>query len=117
MFIFVCAIFVGAVMAFILYKTRLGIILRASVNDREMTNILGVNVPFVFIGVFGFGAALSGFAGVIAGPLLSPFPEWPRNFDRRLRRDRRWWFWKPWGCGRCVISHRRTAVFWSSSFP
>jgi len=74
MFIFVCAVFVGAVMAFILYKTRLGIILRASVNDREMTNILGVNVPFVFIGVFGFGAALSGFAGVIAGPLLSTFP-------------------------------------------
>ena len=74
MFIFVCAVFVGAVMAFILYKTRLGIILRASVNDREMTNILGVNVPFVFMGVFGFGAALSGFAGVIAGPLLSTFP-------------------------------------------
>lgn len=74
MFIFVCAVFVGMVMAFILYKTRLGIILRASVNDREMTNILGVNVPFVFIGVFGFGAALSGFAGVIAGPLLSTFP-------------------------------------------
>ena len=74
MFIFVCAIFVGAVMAFILYKTRLGIILRASVNDRGMTNILGVNVPFVFMGVFGFGAALSGFAGVIAGPLLSTFP-------------------------------------------
>jgi branched-chain amino acid transport system permease protein len=74
MFIFVCAVFVGTVMAFILYKTRLGIILRASVNDREMTNILGVNVPFVFIGVFGFGAALSGFAGVIAGPLLSTFP-------------------------------------------
>ena len=74
MFIFVCAVFVGTVMAFILYKTRLGIILRASVNDREMTNILGVNVPFVFMGVFGFGAALSGFAGVIAGPLLSTFP-------------------------------------------
>lgn len=74
MFIFVCAIFVGMVMAFVLYKTRLGIILRASVNDREMTNILGVNVPFVFMGVFGFGAALSGFAGVIAGPLLSTFP-------------------------------------------
>ena len=73
-FIFFCGIFVGVVMALILYKTRLGIILRAAVNDSEMTNTLGVNVPLVFMGVFAFGAALSGFAGVIAGPLLSTFP-------------------------------------------
>ncbi len=73
-FIFVCAVGVGGVMALILYKTRLGIILRASVNDSEMTNTLGVNVPLVFMGVFAFGTALSGFAGVIAGPLLSTFP-------------------------------------------
>jgi branched-chain amino acid transport system permease protein len=73
-FIFLCAVLVGGVMALILYKTRLGIILRASVNDSEMTNTLGVNVPLVFMGVFAFGTALSGFAGVIAGPLLSTFP-------------------------------------------
>ena len=73
-FIFLCAIFVGLLMAFILYKTRLGIILRAAVNDSETVNTLGVNVPLVFMGVFAFGAALSGFAGVIAGPLLSTFP-------------------------------------------
>jgi branched-chain amino acid transport system permease protein len=73
-FIFVCAVFVGIVMALILYKTRLGIILRAAVNDGEMVNALGVNVPMVFTGVFAFGAALSGFAGVIAGPLLTTYP-------------------------------------------
>lgn len=73
-FIFGSAVFVGVIMALILYKTRLGIILRASVNDSEMTNTLGVNVPLVFMGVFAFGTALSGFAGVIAGPLLSTFP-------------------------------------------
>lgn len=73
-FIFACALGVGAVMALILYKTRLGIILRASVNDSETTNTLGVNVPLVFMGVFAFGTALSGFAGVIAGPLLSTYP-------------------------------------------
>ena len=73
-FIFACAVMVGTLMALILYKTRLGIILRASVNDSEMTNALGVNVPRVFMGVFAFGAALSGFAGVIAGPLLSTYP-------------------------------------------
>jgi branched-chain amino acid transport system permease protein len=73
-FIFLCAVFVGLIMYLILYKTRLGIILRAAVNDSEMVNTLGVNVPVVFMGVFAFGAALSGFAGVIAGPLLSTFP-------------------------------------------
>ncbi len=73
-FIFICAVLVGLVMALILYKTRLGIILRAAVNDSGMTSILGVNVPLVFMGVFAFGAALSGFAGVIAGPLLTTFP-------------------------------------------
>ena len=51
-FIFVCAVLVGTFMALILYKTRLGIILRASVNDSEMTNTLGVNVPLVFMGFF-----------------------------------------------------------------
>ena len=73
-FIFVCAVLVGTVMALILYKTRLGIILRAAVNDSEMVNALGFNVPLVFMGVFAFGAALSGFAGVIAGPLLTTYP-------------------------------------------
>lgn len=73
-FIFLCAVLVGLAMALILYKTRLGIILRASVNDGEMVNALGVNVPLVLMGVFGFGAALSGLAGVIAGPLLTTYP-------------------------------------------
>ena len=73
-FIFVCAILVGTTMALILFRTRLGIILRAAVNDSEMVNALGFNVPLVFTGVFGFGAALSGLAGVIAGPLLTTYP-------------------------------------------
>jgi branched-chain amino acid transport system permease protein len=73
-FIFVCAVFVGMAMALVLYKTRLGIILRAAVNDNEMVNALGFNVPLVFTGVFAFGAALSGLAGVIAGPLLTTYP-------------------------------------------
>lgn len=73
-FIFFCGAMVGLIMALILYKTRLGIILRAAVNDNLMVNTLGINVPRVFMGVFAFGAALSGFAGVIAGPLLTTYP-------------------------------------------
>ncbi|MGC8494477.1 MAG: branched-chain amino acid ABC transporter permease [Syntrophobacteraceae bacterium] len=73
-FIFGCALLVGLVMALILYRTRLGIVLRAAVNDAEMVGALGIDVPLVFTCVFGFGAALSGFAGVIAGPLLTTYP-------------------------------------------
>lgn len=73
-FIFFCAVLVGLIMTFILYKTRIGIIVRASVNDNEMVGALGINVPLVFMGVFAAGTAFSGFAGVIAGPLLTTYP-------------------------------------------
>lgn len=73
-FIILCALGVGLIMSLVIYKTRVGIIVRAAVNDNEMVNALGTNVPFVFMSVFAVGAALSGFAGVIAGPLLTTYP-------------------------------------------
>ena len=74
LFIFCVSALLGLVMAFVLYRTRIGIIVRAAVDDNSMVSALGINVPFVFMGVFAVGAALSGFAGVTAGPLLSVFP-------------------------------------------
>jgi branched-chain amino acid transport system permease protein len=74
LFMLLCAVLVGLAMAIVLYGTRLGVILRAAVNDNSMVNALGINVPLLFTGVFAFGAALSGFAGVIAGPLLTTYP-------------------------------------------
>jgi branched-chain amino acid transport system permease protein len=73
-FMLICAVLVGAAMAVVLYGTRLGVVLRAAVNDSTMVNSLGINVPLLFTGVFAFGAALSGFSGVIAGPLLTTYP-------------------------------------------
>ncbi|MBI9085491.1 MAG: branched-chain amino acid ABC transporter permease [Desulfobacterales bacterium] len=73
-FIFLCAVAVGLVMGLVIYKTRVGIIVRAAVNDSQMVSALGINVQFVFMSVFAVGAALSGFAGVIAGPLLTTYP-------------------------------------------
>lgn len=74
LFIFCVSALLGLVMAFVLYRTRIGIIVRAAVDDSSMVSALGINVPLVFMGVFAVGAALSGFAGVTAGPLLSVFP-------------------------------------------
>jgi branched-chain amino acid transport system permease protein len=61
-------------MATLLMKTRIGITIRAAVSDAEMVDILGINVPKVFLGVFSIGSALAGLAGVIAAPFLSPYP-------------------------------------------
>lgn len=74
LFMIFCAVMIGLIMSVIIYKTRVGIIVRAAVNDNEMVNALGINIPRVFMSVFAAGAALSGFAGVIAGPLLTTYP-------------------------------------------
>jgi len=71
LFILGVALGIGVGLALILFKTTLGIIIRAAVDDSEMCNALGINIPLIFGGVFGFGVALAGFAGVMAGPLLT----------------------------------------------
>jgi len=69
-----CAIAVLAVLALILFKTRLGMIVRAAVANSEMVSALGYNTSYVFTGVFALGALLAGLAGAIAGPMLSVYP-------------------------------------------
>jgi len=59
--------------ALMLTRTRIGIIIRGAVSDPGMVEALGVNVPLVFMGVFGGGAALAAAAGVIAAPFLSVY--------------------------------------------
>jgi branched-chain amino acid transport system permease protein len=61
-------------MIFILYKTRLGMIVRAAVSDAEMVNALGINVPLVFMVVFGVGTWMAGLAGVVIAPVVSVHP-------------------------------------------
>jgi branched-subunit amino acid ABC-type transport system permease component len=57
-----------------LVRSRLGAIVRAGVANREMTQALGINIAAVFTGVFAFGSALAGLAGVAAAPILGVFP-------------------------------------------
>jgi branched-chain amino acid transport system permease protein len=61
-------------MILLLYKTRLGMIVRAAVSDADMVNALGINTPLVFMLVFGIGTWMAGVSGVVAGPLLTVFP-------------------------------------------
>ena len=69
-FILFFSLFILALLAFILMKTRLGITVRAMVSDRDMVGALGTNTPFVFMLVMGIGSWLAGVAGVIAAPFL-----------------------------------------------
>ena len=73
-FVFSASVLVGVGMGLVLYRTRLGLTIRGAVDDSEIVEALGINVPTLFMATFAFGAALSGFAGVIAGPLLTTFP-------------------------------------------
>ncbi len=74
LFILLISAIVFAVLFLILYKTRAGIIVTAAVSRAEMVNALGINVPLVFMLLFGVGGALAGLAGVIGGPYLITNP-------------------------------------------
>ena len=73
-FVIGLALLILIVMALMLYKTRLGMVVRAAVSDADMVNALGVNVPVVFMLVFGLGTWLAGIAGVVITPILTVFP-------------------------------------------
>ena len=59
----------------ILYRTRIGKIVRAGIEDSTMVNILGINVNRVFLLVFGIGAMAAGFAGIVNAPVVSLTPD------------------------------------------
>jgi branched-chain amino acid transport system permease protein len=56
--------------ALLLRRTRIGIIIRAGVEDSAMVEALGINVRAIFTLVFTFGCAIAAFGGAIAAPFL-----------------------------------------------
>lgn len=71
LFVLVMGLFVAVGLGLLLYKTKLGAIIRAGVDDSEMVGALGINLERVFAGVFFLGAMLAGLAGVLGGGFLS----------------------------------------------
>jgi branched-chain amino acid transport system permease protein len=59
----------------VLYRTRLGMIVRAGIEDSLMVGVLGINVDRVFMVVFGIGAMAAGFAGIVNAPVVSLTPD------------------------------------------
>lgn len=59
----------------LLYRTRLGMIVRAGIEDSMMVDMLGINVYRVFMVVFGIGAMAAGFAGIVNVPVTPITPD------------------------------------------
>ncbi len=74
LFIIAVGILVFIAVGILLRRTRIGMIIRAGVQDSEMVQALGINVRRVFTFVFALGSALAAMGGVIAAPYLGVFP-------------------------------------------
>jgi branched-chain amino acid transport system permease protein len=62
---------VAALLYGVVMRTRLGMLIRAGASNREMVGALGINIKLLYTIVFGLGAALAGFAGVMQAPILT----------------------------------------------
>ncbi|HEY1364278.1 MAG TPA: branched-chain amino acid ABC transporter permease [Xanthobacteraceae bacterium] len=62
---------VALLLYILVMRTRLGMLIRAGASNREMVGALGINIKLLFTLVFGLGAALAGFAGMMQAPILT----------------------------------------------
>lgn len=69
--IILTALAVAALLYLVVMRTRLGMLVRAGASNREMVGALGINLKLLYTLVFGLGAALAAFAGVMQAPILT----------------------------------------------
>jgi branched-chain amino acid transport system permease protein len=72
--IFAGAVVIGVLMWLALNRTRVGLMVRAGVDDRDILAATGIRIQLVFVGVFALGAGLAGIAGVVGGTFQSLSP-------------------------------------------
>jgi branched-chain amino acid transport system permease protein len=65
------AILIGVALYFLMARTRVGMLVRAGADDRQMVASLGTNVDRLYLFVFVLGAVLAAIAAVMIAPLLS----------------------------------------------
>ena len=74
LFVLAVGVLVFAGLWLLLNRTRLGSLIRAGVDDREMVEACGINIKRVFLATFMLGAALAGLGGVLGGTFLGLYP-------------------------------------------
>jgi branched-chain amino acid transport system permease protein len=73
-FVMVVAVVIGVALALVQNRTRVGAVVRAGVDDREIISAMGVNIRWVFTGMFIVGAALAAIGGTIGAGMMSIRP-------------------------------------------
>ncbi|WP_185819566.1 branched-chain amino acid ABC transporter permease [Salibacterium salarium] len=78
LFIFCTAVVIGVLLWLLLNKTKIGMIIRAGVDDFEMVSALGTNIRLLFTAMFVISGFLAGVVGVIGGSqlMMSPGDDW-----------------------------------------
>jgi len=71
---FVIAVVATIVLYFFLNKTEIGMKIRATAQDRELAELMGINSKKIYVMTFGIGAALCGIAAALASPIYYVFP-------------------------------------------
>jgi branched-subunit amino acid ABC-type transport system permease component len=74
LFVIAFGVVLAAAMAVVYRRTRIGMLIRAGVEDAEMLGALGIDTNRLFASTFATGAALAGLAGVIAAPVFGVQP-------------------------------------------
>jgi branched-chain amino acid transport system permease protein len=72
--IFLASVIIGIALWLALNRTRIGMIVRAGVDDRDILAAMGVRIQLVFVLVFALGAGLAGMAGVVGATFQSISP-------------------------------------------
>ena len=73
-FIIGVALVIAIILWLVLERTRIGAMMRATVDDPEMARGVGINVFVISMGVFALGASLAALAGVVAGGFVGVYP-------------------------------------------
>ena len=80
LFVFGFSLVVCVLVWLVLTRTRLGMIVRASTENADLTRALGIDVGRWVTPVFGFGIALAGLSGVLAAPMRAVTADMGSNF-------------------------------------
>jgi branched-chain amino acid transport system permease protein len=72
-------VMIAAGMYAVIHATRIGMMIRAGASNREMVQLLGIDVGRLFAIVFSVGAALTALAGMLSAPISSVYPGMGEN--------------------------------------
>lgn len=74
LFVIAAGLLMAVILSLLIGRTRLGAMVRAGVDDTETAQTIGLNMPLLFLLVFGLGSLVAGLAGALGAPYLGIYP-------------------------------------------